>query len=88
VKKTDLLEELRRLKPEELVARREAMEKEALHLRLQPPSQVKNFRAVREHRRNIARLNTILNEKARLAAADGEAGAKGAAAGGQPGREG
>jgi large subunit ribosomal protein L29 len=69
VKKTLFLEEMRRLGPEELRARREAMERDALSLRLQlGGAALKNFRAVREMRRNMARLDTVLREK--IAAAD------------------
>ncbi|MDR2611945.1 MAG: 50S ribosomal protein L29 [Deltaproteobacteria bacterium] len=72
MKKTEFLAELRRLTPQELLARRDALEKDALSLRLQTGGAVlKNVRAIRETRRNIARLNTVLREKS-AAAAGGE----------------
>jgi large subunit ribosomal protein L29 len=65
VKKIELLEELRRLTPDELADRKAAMEKEALTQRLQLGTAVmKNVRGLRELRRNIARLNTVIREKA------------------------
>jgi ribosomal protein L29 len=67
VKKTDILVELRALDAKDLVARREAMEREALAQRLLLGTAMeKNFRIVRETRRNIARLNTVLKEKENL----------------------
>jgi large subunit ribosomal protein L29 len=66
VKKTDFLDDLRRLEPDELEARLDAMHKEALKRRLElGGASVKNVRLLRELRRNIARLNTVLNGKIR-----------------------
>jgi large subunit ribosomal protein L29 len=74
VKKTDFLEEIRRLAPSELEARRDALEKEALGMRLQIGGAVmKNVRGIRELRRNIARVNTVLKEKALVEAEKAEA---------------
>ncbi|MDR1040252.1 MAG: 50S ribosomal protein L29 [Deltaproteobacteria bacterium] len=86
MKKTDFLEEIRRLDPSELLSRKDALEKEALGMRLQiGGASMKNVRGIRELRRNIARVNTVLKEKAAAEAVKAEAARK---AGATPGREG
>ncbi|MDR1313359.1 MAG: 50S ribosomal protein L29 [Deltaproteobacteria bacterium] len=64
-KRNDLLDDLRRLERNDLVERRSELEREALSLRLQSGgATVKNVRAIRNVRRKIARVNTVIREKA------------------------
>jgi large subunit ribosomal protein L29 len=64
VKKDDFNAQIAGLPPEELLARREAMGREALAVRLAlGGATVKNMRSLREIRRNLARLNTLIRQK-------------------------
>ena len=63
--------ELRDKTPEELREQLEALKKESFNLRFQAATgQLENSGRVREARRDAARVKTILNEKARAAAAE------------------
>jgi large subunit ribosomal protein L29 len=63
--------ELRNKTPDELKEQLVQLKKEAFNLRFQQAtSQLENTARVRIVRRNIARVNTILNEKAAAAAAE------------------
>ncbi|MEL6478388.1 MAG: 50S ribosomal protein L29 [Pseudomonadota bacterium] len=63
--------ELRDKTPEELREQLEALKKESFNLRFQAATgQLENASRVRAARRDAARVKTILNEKARAAAAE------------------
>ncbi|MEM8697580.1 MAG: 50S ribosomal protein L29 [Pseudomonadota bacterium] len=63
--------ELRDKTPEELREQLEALKKESFNLRFQAATgQLENASRVRSARRDAARVKTILNEKARAAAAE------------------
>ena len=63
--------ELRNKTPDELRTQLAQLKKEAFNLRFQQAtSQLENTARVRVVRRGIARVNTILNEKATSAAAE------------------
>ncbi len=58
------VEEIRGLSPEDLVKQREAARKELFELRFKLATrQLVNHRQIREVKKNIARLNTVLREK-------------------------
>jgi large subunit ribosomal protein L29 len=62
-------QELRDKTPDELRDALKALKKEAFNLRFQQAtSQMENTSRVRQVRRNVARVMTILNEKAAVAA--------------------
>ena len=62
--------ELREKTPDELRAELERLKKEAFNLRFQAATgQLENTARIRAVRRDVARVKTILNEKARAAAA-------------------
>ncbi|MBY8978244.1 50S ribosomal protein L29 [Rhodobacteraceae bacterium NNCM2] len=66
--------ELRDKTPEELRTELEALKKESFNLRFQGATgQLENSSRVRAARRDAARVKTILNEKARAAAAESAA---------------
>ncbi len=66
--------ELRDKTPDELRDQLVQLKKEAFNLRFQQAtSQLENTARVRQVRRDIARVNTILNEKAAAAASTTEA---------------
>jgi large subunit ribosomal protein L29 len=68
--------ELRGKTPDELRTELTNLKKEAFNLRFQAATnQLENTARMRIVRRSIARVNTILNEKARGAATTEEAGA-------------
>ena len=58
--------EFRNLTDEELVARREALKREAFNLRLQQTSrQLEKPSRIKELRRGLAKLETVMNERRR-----------------------
>jgi large subunit ribosomal protein L29 len=58
------VEEIRGLSPEDLVKQRDAARKELFELRFKLATrQLVNHRQIREVKKNIARLNTVLREK-------------------------
>ena len=58
------VEEIRGLGPEDLIKQREAARKELFELRFKLATrQLVNHRQIREVKKTIARLNTILREK-------------------------
>ena len=62
------VKELRELSVDELSTRRRDLKQELLHLRVQKESgQIENPARIKEARRDIARIETLLNEKARKA---------------------
>ncbi len=62
--------ELRDKTPDELRSELERLKKEAFNLRFQAATgQLENTARIRAVRRDVARVKTILNEKARAAAA-------------------
>lgn len=66
-------QELRDKTPDELRTQLEALKKEAFNLRFQKATaQLENTARIRTVRRDIARVMTVLNEKAAAAAATGE----------------
>ncbi len=66
--------ELRDKTPEELRTELEALKKESFNLRFQGATgQLENSSRMRTVRRDAARVKTILNEKARAAAAEAAA---------------
>ena len=67
------IKELREKSPDELAADRQTLREEALNLRIQQESgQLENPARIREVRREVARINTLLSERKRLAAATAE----------------
>jgi len=61
--------ELREKTPDQLRDELKALKKEAFNLRFQQAtSQLENTARMRQVRRDVARVNTILNEKAKAAA--------------------
>jgi len=61
--------DLRELTPEELQAKLKELEEELFNLRFQLASQqLENTARLKESRRDIARIQTVLREKARQAA--------------------
>lgn len=64
------IKEIRDLSNEELSARKHQLREESFHLRIQQQSgQLEKPSQIRVIRREVARLETILNEKARAKAA-------------------
>lgn len=64
------IKELREMSVEELAANRRDLKHELLNLRIQKESgQIENPARIKEARRDIARIETLLNERARKAAA-------------------
>jgi large subunit ribosomal protein L29 len=58
------VEEIRGLSPEDLMKQRDAARKELFELRFKLATrQLVNHRQIREVKKNIARLNTVLREK-------------------------
>jgi large subunit ribosomal protein L29 len=58
------VEEIRGLSPEDLIKQREAARKELFELRFKLATrQLVNHRQIREVKKNIAKLNTVLREK-------------------------
>ena len=67
------ISELREKSSDELTADRTSLREEALNLRIQQESgQLENSARIREARREVARINTLLTER-RLKAADAAA---------------
>ncbi|MBV7395571.1 50S ribosomal protein L29 [Mameliella sediminis] len=67
-------QELRDKTPDELRDQLVQLKKEAFNLRFQAATgQLENTARMREVRRSVARINTILNEKAAAAASTAEA---------------
>ncbi len=67
------ISELREKSSDELTADRTSLREEALNLRIQQESgQLENPARIREARREVARINTLLSER-RLKAADSAA---------------
>jgi large subunit ribosomal protein L29 len=65
------IKELRELSSEELVARRYVLRKDAFNLRLQQQTgAMEKPSVIRISRREVARIETILSERARKSAAD------------------
>ena len=65
------IKELRELSNEELVARRYVLRKDAFNLRLQQQTgAMEKPSVIRISRREVARIETILSERARKSAAD------------------
>ena len=64
------LKDIRDLSPNELTARRRELKTELFHLRLQKQGgQLENPSLLRSLRREVARVETILNQKSAAAAA-------------------
>ncbi|HEY2341716.1 MAG TPA: 50S ribosomal protein L29 [Chthoniobacteraceae bacterium] len=62
--------EIRELTPDELQARKRELRNELFHLRIQQGSgAIEKPSLIRELRREVARVETVLNQKARTAAA-------------------
>ncbi|BBU54110.1 MULTISPECIES: 50S ribosomal protein L29 [Mameliella] len=67
-------QELRDKSPDELRDQLVQLKKEAFNLRFQAAtSQLENTARMRQVRRDVARINTVLNEKAAAAASTAEA---------------
>jgi large subunit ribosomal protein L29 len=65
------IKELRELSSEELVARRYVLRKDAFNLRLQQQTgAMEKPSVIRTSRREVARIETILSERARKSTAD------------------
>ena len=63
------IKEIRELSPKDLAARKHELREESFHLRIQQQSgQLEKPSTLREIRREIARLETVLSEKNRAAA--------------------
>ena len=64
------IKELREKSPDELATDRQQLREEALNLRIQQESgQLENPSRIREVRREVARINTLLSESHRASAA-------------------
>ncbi|HEY2343373.1 MAG TPA: 50S ribosomal protein L29 [Chthoniobacteraceae bacterium] len=62
--------EIRELTPDELHSRKRELRNELFHLRIQQQSgAIEKPSLIRELRREVARVETVLNQKARTAAA-------------------
>jgi large subunit ribosomal protein L29 len=68
------IDEIRNLTPAELGARKRELKNEIFHLRLQQQSgQLENPSLIKQLRREIARVETIVTQKARTAQTDAAA---------------
>jgi large subunit ribosomal protein L29 len=64
------IKELREMSQDELVAQRRELKHESINLRVQQQSgQLENPARIKHVRRDIARIETLLNERAKTAAA-------------------
>jgi large subunit ribosomal protein L29 len=64
------IKELRELSNDELISRRRELRKETFNLRLQQQAgNIEKSSVLRSHRREVARIETILSERAHKAAA-------------------
>lgn len=64
------IKEIRDLSPDELAARRHKLREESFHLRIQQQSgQLEKPSELRTIRREVARLQTVLNQKSKAASA-------------------
>jgi large subunit ribosomal protein L29 len=71
------IKEIRDLSPEDLRARKHELREESFHLRIQQQSgQLEKPSTLRQIRREIARIETVLTEKNKAAAAKPAAKAK------------
>ena len=64
------IKEIQELTPKELLSRKRELKEEIFNLRIQQSSsQLERPHLIREARRNVARIETVLSRKAREAAA-------------------